>query len=100
MAGCSVYNGWSNYSTWLTALWVANEEPSYRYWREVADECRVQAEGVEGEAAALLADRLKQEHDDAAHERLGGRADVFTDLLSSTLADVAWLEMAEHILSE
>ena len=25
----STYNGWTNYATWNTALWVDNEEPYY-----------------------------------------------------------------------
>ena len=33
------YNGWHNYETWLVKLWIDNEEGSYNYWREVAQEC-------------------------------------------------------------
>ena len=25
------YNGWTNYETWLVALWADNDEPSYRH---------------------------------------------------------------------
>jgi len=38
------YNGWYNYETWVTALWMDNEEPSYRYWREQAQEAIANAE--------------------------------------------------------
>ena len=98
MAGCRVHSGWSNYETWACALWLDNDEPSYRYWREVAREC---SEGVqEGVAAFLLADRLKEAHEEAAQERLGERADVFTDLLSAAISEIEWIEIARHILSE
>ena len=95
-ARCRVYSGWANYETWACALWLDNEEPSYRYWRKVAREC----EGLVSEADSLLAERLKAEHEEAAHERLGSRADVFTDLLHAALSEIAWLEIARHILSE
>lgn len=25
------YNGWTNYETWSVALWVDNDEPTYRF---------------------------------------------------------------------
>ena len=34
------YNGWTNYETWATALWLDNERESYDYWREQAREHR------------------------------------------------------------
>lgn len=33
------YNGWTNYETWNVALWIGNEEGSYRYWQAVTQEC-------------------------------------------------------------
>src|SRR5258708_36329 len=33
------YNGWTNYETWNVALWIDNEESSYRQWNEIAQEC-------------------------------------------------------------
>ena len=30
------YNGWPNYETWAVALWLGNEEVSYRFWMAVA----------------------------------------------------------------
>jgi len=37
MAQDHKYNGWTNYETWAVKLWMDNEEPSYRYWRERAE---------------------------------------------------------------
>ena len=64
------YNGYSNYETWAVALWLGNEESSYRYWRATAREeqrrapgCRQVREDVwpaDKAAKYRLADRLKE----------------------------------------
>lgn len=30
----NTYNGWPNYETWNVMLWMDNEEPAYRRYRE------------------------------------------------------------------
>lgn len=32
----TTYNGWANWETWNTALWLTNEEGVYRYWMGAA----------------------------------------------------------------
>lgn len=91
------YNGWENYETWATALWIDNEERSYRYWRIVAAECR--GECAE-EGCAVLADRLREAHTAAADEWACERSGLYCDLLGAALAEVDWLEIAEHLLAE
>src|SRR5258706_9359345 len=92
---CCVHAGFTNYETWAMALWMDNDEGSYRYWRKVASECRNEADS-ERSAAQLLADRLKEEHEAAAETRLEGRVDVFNDLVSAALSEVSWLELADN----
>jgi hypothetical protein len=99
------YNGYANYETWAVTLWLSNEEPTYRYWREAALEARAEAaecwqvkEQVWNEDRApvfLLAGRLKEEVTDDAPE-LG--CSLYSDLLNSALLEVHWHEVAETFL--
>ena len=80
------YNGWKNYETWCVNLWLTNEEGSDRYWRERGQEARQPAnwssdrrEWVERgtftadeTAAAVLAEWLKDETEEAAQDLLEG----------------------------
>src|SRR5262249_39679755 len=99
-ASCKIYNGWSTFETWLVALWLDNEETSYHYLREGAREAQADVDYAEDAAPLALAERLKEEHEEAAQARLGSTADVFWDLLESALTEVDWCEIAEHLLGE
>jgi hypothetical protein len=95
------YNGWTNYETWNVALWIDNEEPSYRYWRDVAQEAWNDAEATETftrrEVAALaLAARLKDEVTEGAPELTG----TYGDLLGAALSEVNWHEIADNWLDD
>jgi len=101
------YNGWTNYETWAVNLWVDNEQWSYLYWREQAARHRLQAEDsyqvreglwTKEEATRFnLADQLLEEITDASPLQ---EASMYSDLLSGALAEVNWVEIADHWLSE
>lgn len=101
------YNGWTNYETWVTALWLDNEYATYCYWREVSQECQATAPATEQvkrgdwtveEAARLtLSYRLREEVTD--HSPVA-EASLYADLLGAALQEVNWLEIAEHYLAE
>lgn len=86
------YNGWANYETWVVRLWLDNEEPSYRYWTEVAREYR-----GEDREAYELARRLKEEIRDAVPLE---EASLYSDLLYAALDEVDWDELAQSYLDE
>ena len=96
------YNGWTNYETWLVNLWMDNEQGSQAFWHDVARECWAESgpkrpnpyTDHDGNARILLADRLKDEHEEAQPEVTG----VFADLIRVALAEVNWYEIARGLL--
>jgi hypothetical protein len=94
------YNGWTNYETWVVNLWMDNEQGTYDYWREVAREVSSDLEEPTNsmtkmdEAIYLLADRLKDHHEENRPELPG----VYGDLIGAALSEVNWQEIAEHLL--
>lgn len=101
------YNGWTNYETWVTALWLDNDEGSQNYWRKIAGECKLaapHADQVEKEiwtieeaARFTLADRLKDEIEEGSPVQ---EASLYSDLLGAALQEVNWNEIAENLLSD
>ena len=101
------YNGWTNYETWVTALWLDNDEGSQNYWREVAGECKLAAPqagqvekgywSVEDAARFTLADRLKDEIEEGSPVQ---EASLYSDLMGAALQEVNWNEIAENLLSD
>ena len=101
------YNGWTNYETWLVALWLDNEPGTYGYWREQAREHRKSAPNCwqvreriwmpDRAAVFNLADQLKEEMEDANPL---SESSLFSDLLTAALCEVDWQEIAEHYLAD
>jgi hypothetical protein len=101
------YNGWTNYETWVTALWLDNEYATQCYWRSATSESRVSAplsrqvkDGywtITEAARFTLADRLKEEVTAGAPI---GDASLWADLLGAALDEVNWQEIADHYLTE
>jgi hypothetical protein len=98
------YNGWTNYETWALALWIGNEEGSYKLWRERTREAldpnrtTVRKGFTRNEEAALiLADELKAETEDNAPD-LG--ASFYADVMNAALAEVHWYQIALRWVEE
>lgn len=90
------YNGWSNYETWLVALWLDNDAGSNkRSFREAWD-ALTQADGNVGEATEIMADALEEMHDEERPD--SGGSGVFHDLLSAALSEVNWREIARNCI--
>lgn len=109
------YNGWSNYETWAMALWIDNEQGSYSYVRELAEQAKTDNEWPADEPQSWgevgdqehatvrqLAESMKQWQEDAMESFAPSErpASVFTDLLNAAFSEVDWWEIARTILSE
>jgi hypothetical protein len=102
------YNGWTNYETWNVKLWMDNDEGSYRYYGELAQETYDDAEAdgtfTKDEQATLdLSEKIKDEYETAMHDWLeesGKSASVWADLLGAALSEVNWHEIAEHLIDD
>lgn len=103
------YNGWTNYETWCVSLWIDNEEPSYRRWREAAQECYDEARDTPSanarltgrepftheERATLALERLLKSEFEEAAPVLDG---FWADMLNAAMSEVNWHEIAEHMI--
>jgi hypothetical protein len=92
------YNGWTNYETWLVALWIDNSEGDQEATREMAAAAYRDAEADDTfsrlERATLnLADQIKTMIEEAAPD-LG--ASMYADMINGALSSVNWYEIAEH----
>lgn len=77
------YNGWSNYETWVTNLWLDNEPGTYEDKREI-----IRRADKEHEAADALKDYVQDLMPD-----LG--ASLASDLLGAALSEVDWREIVQ-----
>jgi hypothetical protein len=92
------YNGWHNYETWAVNLWMDNSQPMYQDMaQEYFDRADSDKYFTQKERAIIdFADVLKEEHSENMPEVEG----VYSDLLSASLSEVNWYEIAEHYMEE
>lgn len=101
------YEGWSNYETWSVSLWLDNDEPSHRYWREQVERHRCEAgkssqvrDGMWTEGEAVRFHLARQIEDEVTEASPLEDASLYSDLLSAALSEVNWIEIADNWLSE
>jgi hypothetical protein len=75
------YNGWSNYETWLVALWLNNEQASYNALEALKTEA-----GSDYSKAERLEELVRELYE---FESVG----IIADLINSAFARVNWVEI-------
>ena len=88
MSELSTYNGYCNRETWLVSLWLNNDQDNYELLDNVLRQSTTgfrKAEKLE----ALVSDQMYD---------LELEASLWSDLLSTALAKVDWLEVIESNL--
>lgn len=97
------YNGWKNYETWVTKLWLDNEEGTQelqREWAEVAVTREPPHEGYwtqEETTRFTLAEIVKEFVED--NNPLADTATMYSDLMRAAIQEVDFQEIADNILS-
>ena len=100
----NTYNGYKNYPTWNVALWISNDEGTYRLWNERAAELAA-GDGMGNfpprKLRGLLADELKESLRSFGPESMPDENQgMLSDLLGYALDCVDWHEVADSILDE
>ena len=88
MSEVSTYNGWTNRETWLVSLWLNNDQDSYELLNNVL--------GL-STSSTRKAEKLQDLVEDQMYD-LELKASLWSDLLSTALAKVDWLEVIESNL--
>ena len=94
------YNGWKNYETWVTKLWMDNDEAGQNLQREWVGTAKNTPKNEvwtrEETTRFTLADLMKEYVED--NSPLEGDASMYTDLLKAAMSEVNWEEIAGNIL--
>ena len=95
------YNGWTNRSTWAVNLHLSNDQGSYLYVNELAEDCYKDAKGDDvmerkEYAAIQLAEQLESMHDEYKPQLTG----IYDDLMTHALGMVFWYEIAKSWIDD
>ena len=81
------YNGWKNYETWNVNLWLTNDEGTYYYCMELAEE----ADDIY---------ELSKQLEEFVDENNPLTSGMYADLLGGALSAVDYYEIAEHFYND
>lgn len=87
------YNGWSNYETWATGMFLDGNYTGEGTYREVLDLVKQVADGDQYTVAEVLKDYVT---DEVTLES----ASLASDFVGAALSEVNWTELASHKIEE
>lgn len=90
----SSYNGYTNWETWLVALYTGDS------WTEEAKEQLYASSGDEETAALLLSDVMQDYYDEVIYEIYQIKGGILEDFLNKEFSKVNWKEIAKLIIEE
>lgn len=88
------YNGWTNYETWLVALWLDNERSSYEDIRQLVDENQKLEIYQLGDLIKGYVENMPE------YLEATEKPSMINDLLTSALIEVDFTEIAQHLIDE
>ena len=89
----TTYNGWANYETWVTKLWMDNSEGECTYWGELA-ELMVKR----NEPPQVFAEIIKEIKEESM--LILPNSGWLTDLVQGSIDNVNWYEIAESLMED
>lgn len=87
------YNGWSNYPTWATHLWLTNDQGTSEHVTDLA------AQGAK-HGRAFVGDSIRDYVSDLTAYAVSDQAGLHSDLLTYAIEQVDWLEVAGAFLAD
>jgi hypothetical protein len=99
MAEDHKYNGWTNWETWVTNLWI-NEGLLDQF--EMGEQARYFAETDEESATYDMAGWIREQVENIIDELWLNKtsAGIVNDFVGGCLGDVNWMEIASHWVDE
>ena len=101
------YNGWKNYETWVTKLWLDNDQEYYNHQKKLLEHARALAVTDPSEVLTVEENTLYNLDTllrETVEEMVMNDGDVFNglkqDLLRSAVENISFREMAQAIMEE
>ena len=82
------YNGYTNYETWLVNLWMDSDGMTNYFGEEIDPETD----------AYDLGKTIEEYYDEDSQRVLGRKAGLYADIVTQTLKEVNWQEIASGII--